>query len=818
MKKILNIWLFAALVSGLSLSITSCKDDDDDNGGNGIDPGLVKDATDTEEAKDAYNWLVNMTDIVEFTDDWASKTYEPTIGVESKNEANTRLVVVADISHAKMNFSSISGIKVSALSSTQSQTIDGVGTLTWTPSAAGANNLATVDVNTKLIPHLSKIVYCTTEQIGDNIGGAYEGTAYYRFGDVIEDTEGYYWVCVKPAFGTGSAAQQQGYWINIINRNPINGKSKNGTGPVPDIPTKNIRDDWNEIEKYNGNTILLPTKLNSTKEQVHNLSNLIWALLDPEGYQAGVGDDGIGLGGYDYKYNGKKFCLRVAEQWEEKNIWQKLFNRSYAQMKDMKKLNFFYEGYRWASGHTGRVTLQTTDKYSTEFLTEFDEDKNNNYEMKEEGSGFDIRRYCSDPEQNASCAKSGKAGYAPKEQFPASGEEGYWVVRQKSSSEMVGTSNLNHPSVYVSLNNTAEIYRYNQVYSKFVGKDTPVEEEDELVNINPFKNRGYYSVGDVVKDESKNRWICMEVSSFGSEKSSDQNNYAYFVSFDGDAMGGSNAKNLPKKDLAAQMLFHISYLYQKALKTIKTPKSLEQKRLAHIEEHAEVNIMDLVALRDTLFKNSKNETKSISNLFTSVVYYDEGEKDFCVLRLMLDNTVEYKGDSDFAWRFWDSYSADLESQMLLDDVFDKRMIRLFADDPWVYLPWHNPETDKQVASTGKRKPEAADELSGGVLWYTYRHGYNIFNHQMPTNMYNEPLYLIAVKRVKDVGKPASSFEDGTSFEPVSLVRDALGEEFLEVAEDVPNVDNLRMIYDAYLSTDNITLNGKRYDFKFTNKP
>ena len=30
MKKILNLWLMAALVSGLSLGVTSCKSDDDD--------------------------------------------------------------------------------------------------------------------------------------------------------------------------------------------------------------------------------------------------------------------------------------------------------------------------------------------------------------------------------------------------------------------------------------------------------------------------------------------------------------------------------------------------------------------------------------------------------------------------------------------------------------------------------------------------------------------------------------------------------------------------------------------------------------------
>ena len=809
MKKISSIFLMAALLCGLSLTVTSCKDDDDDNGGNG--PGQVVDPTETEEANDAYNWLVNMTDIEDFTDDWASKTYEPTIGVESKNEANTRIVVVADIDYAKMNFASISGLGVDQLSTAQSQTIDGVGTLTWTPSAAGASNLATVDVSTKLIPHLSKIVYCTVDQVGDNFGSDYDGTAYYRFGDVIEDAEGYYWVCVKPAFGTGSAPQQQGYWINILNRDPKNGKSSKGT--VPPIPTTNIKDYNKSGKDYNGNTIKLPTKLNSTKEHVHNLNNLVWALLDPEAYQAKA-NDGIGLGGYDYEYNGKKFCLRVAKQWEENHIWEKLFNRTYAQMKDMKKLNFFYNGYHWNVGTTAGVWIHKSTGYESVFKNSMSAD-DTLFEMEEKGAGFDIRRYCSDPDQNEECAKAAKARYAPKEQFPDSGDEGYWVVRQKTSSQIANT--VFHPSVYVNLKNTVEIYRYNQAYQKTVGSDEPVEEEDDLSNITPFNNRGYYFIGDVVKDESKNRWICMEVSSFGSDKSSDENNYAYFVSFDVNAIGNPR-EGLPNKDLAAQMLYHISNLFQSSLRTIGDPNTLGHRRLANIEKHAEVKVLDLIAMRDTLHKTSNHGVQTISNQFTSVVYFSEEDNSFCVLRLIVDNTVETKGYRDFAWNFWDCYTAKPDYTMMLTELGDENMIKRFAEDKWVYLPWHNPETGEQVASTGKRKPETADKQQGNPLWNSYHYGYNIFNHRLTVNMYNEPLYVFTVKRVKDVGKPSEAFEDGTAFEPVSLVRDAMGEDFREVSDDIPNPENYHVSYDDYLKAGNITLNGQRYDFKFTNKP
>ncbi len=507
MKKMKNFLLMAALVCGFSFVVTSCHDDNNDNGGNNggnnsDDPEVVVPASETEEAKAALNWLANMTDIGEFTDDWASKTYEPTIGVESQNQSNTRVVVVADIDYAKMNFASISGFSLAELSTTQTQTIDGVGSVTWTPSPAGASNLATVDVNTQLIPHLSKIVYCTTEQAGDN-GGAFDGTAFYRFGDVLEDNQGYLWVCVKPAFGTGTAPQQQGYWINILNRDPDTGKSTDGR--VPPIPKANICEDYDN--KYSGNTIKLPTKLMSTKEMTHNLANLIWALLDPDAYHKTVGDNGIGLGGYDYKYNGALFCKRVAQRWsvtqdDGKTIWEKLFNRTYDQMKQIKKLNFYYKGYNFtpknifSSTNLGCAIVMGTKKYEKSYATQASEDEEKNIEMKETGAGFDMLRYCSDPDQNPECASSGKAGYAPAQQF--SDTEGYWIVRQKTSKELVG--GWTTPSVYINLTNMKEIYRYNAVFKKAAGSNTTVDTDDDIIVPVEPKN---LAVGNVLGSDAR---------------------------------------------------------------------------------------------------------------------------------------------------------------------------------------------------------------------------------------------------------------------------------------------------------------------------
>ena len=478
MKKTLHFWLMALLIGGISMAVTSCKDDDkDNNGGNGDDTEVVLGPTETEQAQDAYTWLNMLTDIGEFTDDWASKTYEPTIGIPSPTQPTARIVVVADLDLAKDHFSGLANIEFNKLSTSQTVTIEGVGSMTWTPSAEGADNLAVVDVNTKLIPHLSRIIYCTSEQVGDN--GSFKGTAYYRFGDVVEDNQGFYWVCVRPQFGTGTGAQNSYcWWICIFNRDPVNGKSSEGK--VPEIPYNNIQRDWDN--KYNGNTILLPWKLNSENDDVHYLSNLIWALLDPEAYHktVGKGDEAIGLGGYEYQYHGVKFLKRVNEQWKQNHIWEKLFNRTYEQMKQFKKLNFFYKGYYWWAGSTSSTAycpLYTSQKYEKTSNSTLGKDKDNGeFEMKEPGAGFDIRRYCSDPQQNTKCSTSGRKGYAPAVQF--SSDQGYWVIRRKYSKDLAGSNT----GQYNNLTNMIDIYRYNLAYNHGVGNNFPVETENDIAS------------------------------------------------------------------------------------------------------------------------------------------------------------------------------------------------------------------------------------------------------------------------------------------------------------------------------------------------
>ena len=163
-------------------------------------------------------------------------------------------------------------------------------------------------------------------------------------------------------------------------------------------------------------------------------------MLDPAAYHKAVGNnkEAAALCGYQYQYHGEKFLNRVAEQWTENHIWEKLFNRTYDQMKQFKNLNFFYWGYSfWPKvGSKSEFWLQSTQKFARTSGSSRSVDLVE-YEMKEPGKGFDIRRYCSDPDQNPKTSSNGtgKNGYAPATQF--SSTDGYWYDASNMTDENI---------------------------------------------------------------------------------------------------------------------------------------------------------------------------------------------------------------------------------------------------------------------------------------------------------------------------------------------------------------------------------------------
>ena len=470
-KNIFNVWILTALVCGLSLSVTSCKDDDDNNNDNEV---MADEPTD--EAVKAWSWVSVMTDETTPETGWQSKSYPVTIGEQSSNDETARLIIVADLDDAKANFASISGCAPEELSGSLTVSAGDFGSLAWNISEQGAPNIATVDVNSPLLK-TTRLIYCTEEQVPDNAADI-TGNCYYRLGDVIEDADGFYWVCVQPSFL--GKKNKDSYWVNIFNaaesgRGEISGK-------LPGIPTANIYSKYNNLKKYNNNTILLPTGLKENRQQIFNLCNLVWALLNTNYYFNQIGNASNGIAGLPIKYHGRTYLRLLGEKWDKNGIFEKLFNHTREEMEQLDGMHFFYKGYHWKQGTTAGVWVYNTAEYKQNYSGSVKGD-DILLEMTKAGYGFDVRRYASDPKQNENCASTGKVSMAPAKQF-AEGH-GYWVVRVRTGDQIDSKYDP-----YKQMAKTWDIINFNNtefgVIYKSGAKSKPVD-DTELANDEAFE-------------------------------------------------------------------------------------------------------------------------------------------------------------------------------------------------------------------------------------------------------------------------------------------------------------------------------------------
>ena len=463
MKKTLNWMLMAAVVLGLSMSIASCKDDDNDKGNKEEQLAADNDLDNT-----AWRWLTKLAGLQEMPDNWEKNTYEPTVGNASENNALTRIVIVNDLDEARRKFADLTDAGIDEIGENYTVNDKGIGTMTWTVTGNDVPNLAEVTVNTKFIPHLQKIVYCTEEQTGENglFSTKVKGTCYYRIGDVIQDSEGYYWVCVCSSFQQHNKVES--HWMNIFNAS----ESGNYNGKKVPIPEKNICADWNNKEKYDNKTLMLPTKLSYSREHMFNLCNIFFALKDPDNYIYWSDKyNKIGLGGFSNFYHGKQFIENLKFFWAKHHIWEKLFSYPEEEMMNFSTINLLYRGYSWKWLTTNpTVFIYSSSGYSTELFGSVSKDENV-YEWK---NGFDVRLAANDPDADQS-AKPNKIWGSGDNQ------KGMWVVRYKTGDDLCTSGKYDR---YKPIKGCTEVYCYNKEKNIKVGEETSPETENNFV---PFE-------------------------------------------------------------------------------------------------------------------------------------------------------------------------------------------------------------------------------------------------------------------------------------------------------------------------------------------
>ncbi len=356
MKKHFYFLLMAALVCGLSLSVTSCKDDDKNN--DDEDVVFTDGPQDTQDETVAKFWNVvgELVDKDDITDDYKGKTFDPIIGIEDPDNPQARIVYTNSPELAAERFAHLVDIDPQLVTEETPSYIwndPDIGTMTYT-KGDGNTAWATVDVKIPQVPKLEKIIYREPSQ-GDENGGVKGGKrAYYRFGDIIADTDQNgndvaYWICVRPAFNPEGKGDS--HWIS-----------------VSPLPQKNLYtwkyENVNKKKKINvKRTYVLPTGLGTYEEHMQNLAELLFAIVHPATWNENVNRYASkptcmrmfhDFHSNNVKYHNKFFWQNLRNQYYDEKLFEKVFGMSLDDMKqivDKDGLYLLYNGKTWKSGN-----------------------------------------------------------------------------------------------------------------------------------------------------------------------------------------------------------------------------------------------------------------------------------------------------------------------------------------------------------------------------------------------------------------------------------------------------------------------------------
>lgn len=335
MKKTMNLWLLAALVCGLSLGVTSCKDDDKNESGN---VEVIKDGDDDRYSDEAIDFLTCVSllcDVNELSENWRTDIYTPTIGVVTDETRPTvRTVYVSSREEAAIKFLSLIPTEVNP--DNADMTVwqhDVLGTLSFNYDFNGTEGLlATVDVKSPRIPRLEQIRYVDNEVLADN-GNYFEGPAFYQLGDVVEEKvpgieKTVKWICVRPAH---SSMKGDSHWVSL----------SFDTRCVYSYSSKRY------TQAY------IPTNLHQSDEQLTNFCQLLYFMRDPmklRSYMVSDPDMQKGLGGLNGLYD-DEYMVNLGADWDKYNLWESVLPEAMrVKMNDIMlgntdTLSFFVNGY-----------------------------------------------------------------------------------------------------------------------------------------------------------------------------------------------------------------------------------------------------------------------------------------------------------------------------------------------------------------------------------------------------------------------------------------------------------------------------------------
>ena len=383
------------------------------------------------------------------TDDYADKTFEPIIGSADPADPQTRIVATNTLESARQRFANLIGEDVEKIGSSYTFKNDEIGTLVY--SEGGGNSLATVEVNIRQIPHLSKIRYATPDQKGEN--GKFEGAAYYRFGDVIsieaKDGRTEYWVCVRPAFG--KEGKEKTHWVTV--------------SPVGYDNMLN----YSSAKSSNKREYNIQDELKYDTEHLQNFAELLFAICFPSQWHDNITDIPSMKMFHDFdktliQYHNEAFWQNVKEVWTRMHVPEKIFGDfrtvSWFQEKlgdggpglyllygDSSWNTWFYNGPTVHQAHYSNTKGTVKANMHTAEYTKIQHDVIN---KKDPSQDLDYNIIVESTMAHPYLVKSGFFG----------DEEPRWIVRYAEGCELSSTGKYGDSDVRSPIPGATDVYRY----------------------------------------------------------------------------------------------------------------------------------------------------------------------------------------------------------------------------------------------------------------------------------------------------------------------------------------------------------------------
>lgn len=738
----------------------------------------------TEQFWDVVGQLVAASD---YTPDYKGKTFEPVIGIADPSNENARIVKSNSAAAAAQSFADLVDVEsINEGTSSYTWTNEEVGTLTYTKTD-GSTSWAEVRVDIPSIPHLSKIIYRSVEQSGEN--GSFSHAAYYRFGDVVkrnnDDGKEEYWVCVRPAFGP--EGKEDSHWMC-----------------VGSLPKENL---WSYTAS-NKKTYVFPTGLKNSKEHMQNLAELLYALCYPTQWQENItyySTEGLfGPGGlpifHDFhrdniKYNNANFWNNVASKWKENGIDFKVMGTTLdniAREVSGAGIHFLYKGYSWWT---------STSNYATVYQAKFVNGQEVHANMQTEKPYTDQKVqmiYKNQPAKDIKEFNVTDQKYVIYQDFFGDASPRY-IVRYAKGSDLASDGKM--PAVDKAIPGVVEEYRY---YSDIlpvadVKEHTPEITTDKVVNdpqkqnFNVFSGAGHYTPGSIYKDENGKYWVVMNIAGQGQDlnlpslepcKECEAAPLAELISFQGLEANEAYATNLPNFGQAVRGATFIRHYAAKGRgafdsndEKVVNEMTFAQRMTRHLRynETIQLNLLDLLQVT-----KGWGDERNLTQMF-SVAYYEPAEALSSgaqhLFRFLYPISLNNACPPYFLWKHYPAKPDQVSTEytdfslvsITLQDIASAEKVAKYAPDFYAKQPLEHEQAGRSIRS--QTDPAAKNPQP-------YFYGTSQWNDH--TDMWNEPILFFRMDAVYDRGTEyATTTLGGHKLTLVAEMKDFTS----EVAED-----------------------------------